>query len=170
MSSTRHYFMLIIIKENLSGVKLWCLNCVLDELRESSDLPALRLFSFPQAFGFMCRVALQAEKMNHHPEWFNVYNKVQITLSTHDCGGLSKKDIRLAKFIDKVALSLQRLFLLEHSFSIFQTVCIVFPKREIVNLLIHTCVFYLDLHDSGKCISNRCWNTVSRYISYSLNI
>ncbi|XP_067231632.1 pterin-4-alpha-carbinolamine dehydratase 2-like isoform X1 [Chanodichthys erythropterus] len=64
------------------------------------------VFSVPQAFGFMCRVALQAEKMDHHPEWFNVYNKVQITLSTHDCGGLSKKDIRLAKFIDKVALSL----------------------------------------------------------------
>uniref|UniRef100_A0A8C1UR01 4a-hydroxytetrahydrobiopterin dehydratase n=1 Tax=Cyprinus carpio TaxID=7962 RepID=A0A8C1UR01_CYPCA len=78
----------------------------LKPLRESSDLPAPCLFSFPQAFGFMCRVALQAEKMNHHPEWFNVYNKVQITLSTHDCGGLSKKDIRLAKFIDKVALSL----------------------------------------------------------------
>uniref|UniRef100_A0A8C2Q166 4a-hydroxytetrahydrobiopterin dehydratase n=1 Tax=Cyprinus carpio TaxID=7962 RepID=A0A8C2Q166_CYPCA len=66
----------------------------------------LHFKSFNQAFGFMCRVALQAEKMNHHPEWFNVYNKVQITLSTHDCGGLSKKDIRLAKFIDKVALSL----------------------------------------------------------------
>ncbi|XP_026051256.1 pterin-4-alpha-carbinolamine dehydratase 2-like isoform X2 [Carassius auratus] len=66
----------------------------------------LNFKTFNQAFGFMCRVALQAEKMNHHPEWFNVYNKVQITLSTHDCGGLSKKDIRLAKFIDKVALSL----------------------------------------------------------------
>uniref|UniRef100_A0A673LBC7 4a-hydroxytetrahydrobiopterin dehydratase n=1 Tax=Sinocyclocheilus rhinocerous TaxID=307959 RepID=A0A673LBC7_9TELE len=66
----------------------------------------LHFKTFNQAFGFMCRVALQAQKMNHHPEWFNVYNKVQITLSTHDCGGLSKKDIRLAKFIDKVALSL----------------------------------------------------------------
>ncbi|KAL1252354.1 hypothetical protein QQF64_017047 [Cirrhinus molitorella] len=66
----------------------------------------LHFKTFNQAFGFMCRVALQAEKMNHHPEWFNVYNKVQITLSTHDCGGLSKKDIRLAKFVDKVALSL----------------------------------------------------------------
>ncbi|KAK7130534.1 hypothetical protein R3I94_015869 [Phoxinus phoxinus] len=66
----------------------------------------LHFKTFNQAFGFMSRVALQAEKMNHHPEWFNVYNKVQITLSTHDCGGLSKKDIRLAKFIDKVALSL----------------------------------------------------------------
>ncbi|XP_053543785.1 pterin-4-alpha-carbinolamine dehydratase 2 isoform X2 [Ictalurus punctatus] len=58
------------------------------------------------AFGFMSRVALQAEKMNHHPEWFNVYNKVQVTLTTHDCGGLSKKDIRLAKFIDKVILTM----------------------------------------------------------------
>ncbi|XP_023675342.2 pterin-4-alpha-carbinolamine dehydratase 2 isoform X1 [Paramormyrops kingsleyae] len=62
--------------------------------------------TFNQAFGFMSRVALQAEKMNHHPEWFNVYNKVQITLTTHDCGGLSKKDIKLAKFIDKVALTM----------------------------------------------------------------
>ncbi|KAF7696599.1 pterin-4-alpha-carbinolamine dehydratase 2-like [Silurus meridionalis] len=66
----------------------------------------LHFKTFNQAFGFMSRVALQAEKMNHHPEWFNVYNKVQVTLTTHDCGGLSKKDIRLAKFIDKVALTM----------------------------------------------------------------
>ncbi|XP_067319793.1 pterin-4-alpha-carbinolamine dehydratase 2 isoform X3 [Anolis sagrei] len=61
--------------------------------------------SFNQAFGFMTRIALQAEKMNHHPEWFNVYNKVQITLISHDCGGLSKRDVKLAQFIDKVAAS-----------------------------------------------------------------
>ncbi|XP_032885216.1 pterin-4-alpha-carbinolamine dehydratase 2 [Amblyraja radiata] len=61
--------------------------------------------NFNQAFGFMTRVALQAEKMNHHPEWFNVYHKVQITLLTHDCGGLSKKDIKLAKFIEQAAAS-----------------------------------------------------------------
>ncbi|KAK2828071.1 hypothetical protein Q5P01_019105 [Channa striata] len=65
----------------------------------------LHFKTFNQAFGFMSRVALQAEKMNHHPEWFNVYNKVQITLTTHDCGGLSKRDIKMAKFIDKIALS-----------------------------------------------------------------
>ncbi|XP_032332671.1 pterin-4-alpha-carbinolamine dehydratase 2 isoform X1 [Camelus ferus] len=58
-----------------------------------------------QAFGFMSRVALQAEKMNHHPEWFNVYNKVQITLTSHDCGGLTKRDVKLAKFIEKAAAS-----------------------------------------------------------------
>ncbi|KAK5965753.1 Transcriptional coactivator/pterin dehydratase [Trichostrongylus colubriformis] len=57
---------------------------------------------FNEAFGFMTRVALKAEKMNHHPEWFNVYNKVDITLSTHDCGGLSQNDITLAKFIETV--------------------------------------------------------------------
>ncbi|XP_068947967.1 pterin-4-alpha-carbinolamine dehydratase 2 isoform X1 [Petaurus breviceps papuanus] len=61
--------------------------------------------NFNQAFGFMSRVALQAEKMNHHPEWFNVYNKVQITLISHDCGGVTKRDIKLAKFIDKAAAS-----------------------------------------------------------------
>ncbi|XP_007899500.1 pterin-4-alpha-carbinolamine dehydratase 2 isoform X1 [Callorhinchus milii] len=61
--------------------------------------------NFNQAFGFMTRVALQAEKLNHHPEWFNVYHKVQITLSTHDCGGLSKKDVKLAKFIEQAAAS-----------------------------------------------------------------
>ncbi|KAM7323017.1 hypothetical protein ACRRTK_018522 [Alexandromys fortis] len=62
--------------------------------------------NFNQAFGFMSRVALQAEKMNHHPEWFNVYNKVQITLTSHDCGGLSKRDVKLARFIDSAAASL----------------------------------------------------------------
>ncbi|MBN3275154.1 PHS2 dehydratase, partial [Polyodon spathula] len=61
---------------------------------------------FNQAFGFMTRVTLKAEKLNHHPEWFNVYNKVQITLTTHDCGGLSKRDVKLAQFIDKVALTM----------------------------------------------------------------
>ena len=58
---------------------------------------------FNIAFGFMTRVALVAEKMNHHPEWFNVYNKVQITLSTHDDGGLSKNDVNLANFIESAA-------------------------------------------------------------------
>jgi pterin-4a-carbinolamine dehydratase len=58
---------------------------------------------FNEAFGFMTRVALKADKMNHHPEWFNVYNTVSITLSTHDCNGLSERDITLATFIDSVA-------------------------------------------------------------------
>ncbi|XP_002710264.1 pterin-4-alpha-carbinolamine dehydratase 2 isoform X4 [Oryctolagus cuniculus] len=61
--------------------------------------------NFNQAFGFMSRVALQAEKMNHHPEWFNVYNKVQITLTSHDRGGLTRRDVKLAKFIEKAAAS-----------------------------------------------------------------
>ena len=55
---------------------------------------------FNQAWGFMSRVALAAEKMDHHPEWFNVYNRVEITLSTHDCGGLSERDLALAGSID----------------------------------------------------------------------
>lgn len=64
---------------------------------------SFRFGDFNEAWGFMCRVALQAEKMDHHPEWSNVWSKVEITLSTHDCGGLSKLDIDLAKFIDAAA-------------------------------------------------------------------
>ena len=59
--------------------------------------------SFNAAFGFMSRVAMKAEKMNHHPEWFNVYNRVEVVLTTHDCDGLSELDIKLASFMDKIA-------------------------------------------------------------------
>ena len=58
--------------------------------------------NFNEAFGFMTRVALKAEQMNHHPEWFNVYNRVEVTLSTHDCGGLSSNDVEMATYMDKV--------------------------------------------------------------------
>jgi len=57
--------------------------------------------NFNQAFGFMTRVALLAEKLDHHPEWFNVYNKVQVTLSTHDLNGLSTYDVQMAQFMDQ---------------------------------------------------------------------
>ncbi|XP_065075070.1 putative pterin-4-alpha-carbinolamine dehydratase [Ochlerotatus camptorhynchus] len=59
--------------------------------------------NFNEAFGFMTRVALLADKMDHHPEWFNVYNKVQVTLATHDCSGLSERDVKLAKFLEEAA-------------------------------------------------------------------
>ena len=58
---------------------------------------------FNEAFGFMARAALVAEKLDHHPEWFNVYNKVDVTLSTHDAGGLTDLDIKLADAMDKLA-------------------------------------------------------------------
>lgn len=55
---------------------------------------------FSAAFAFMTRVALLAEKQDHHPEWFNVWNRVEIALTTHDAGGLSARDVRLAKAVD----------------------------------------------------------------------
>ncbi len=64
---------------------------------------SFRFENFIDAFGFMTQIALRAEKMDHHPEWSNVYNKVEITLTTHDVDGLSPRDTELAAFIDKLA-------------------------------------------------------------------
>lgn len=58
---------------------------------------------FSAAFGFMARAALVAEKLDHHPEWTNVWNRVQVTLSTHDAGGLTERDVALAEAMDKIA-------------------------------------------------------------------
>jgi 4a-hydroxytetrahydrobiopterin dehydratase len=58
---------------------------------------------FNQAFGFMARAALVAEKMGHHPEWFNVYKTVDVTLSTHEAGGVTEPDFRLAAAMDQIA-------------------------------------------------------------------
>jgi 4a-hydroxytetrahydrobiopterin dehydratase len=57
---------------------------------------------FNEAFGFMARAALIAEKLDHHPEWFNVYNKVEVTLSSHDAGGVTERDVKLAEAMDRL--------------------------------------------------------------------
>jgi 4a-hydroxytetrahydrobiopterin dehydratase len=59
--------------------------------------------NFNQAFGFMTRSAMEIEKMNHHPEWFNVYNKITIELTTHDAGGITRNDTKLAKILNSLA-------------------------------------------------------------------
>ncbi len=58
---------------------------------------------FNEAFGFMTRAAMEIEKMNHHPEWFNVYNKLTVDLMTHDAGGITENDINLAKILNSLA-------------------------------------------------------------------
>ncbi len=82
----------------LAGLPEWTPDQQRDAISRSFNFA-----DFNAAFGFMSRVALMAEKLDHHPEWFNVYNRVEITLSTHDAGGLTSKDIELARFIDRAA-------------------------------------------------------------------
>lgn len=62
-----------------------------------------RFADFNAAFGFMTRVALRADKVDHHPEWFNVYNRVEVVLTTHDCDGVSERDLAMARFMDGIA-------------------------------------------------------------------
>ena len=87
----------VVRQEALAGLSGW---------RECEERNAIQkkfhFENFNQALGFMIRVALQAEKIDHHPEWTNVYNTVDITLTTHDADGVTEKDIELANFMDRV--------------------------------------------------------------------
>ncbi|MFW2341365.1 4a-hydroxytetrahydrobiopterin dehydratase [Brevundimonas sp.] len=65
-----------------------------------------RFADFNAAFGFMTRVALMADKRDHHPEWFNVYDRVEVRLTTHDAGGVTEKDVALARFMNEVATTM----------------------------------------------------------------
>lgn len=71
-------------------------------LEQNSITKTFTFDTFVDAFGFMSQVALHAEKMNHHPDWSNVYNRVTISLSTHDAGGLTMNDFNLAQSIDSI--------------------------------------------------------------------
>lgn len=70
------------------------------ELKDEKLQKSFKFSNFVEAFGFMTKMALEAEKINHHPEWSNVYNTVVVKLSTHDTGGITDYDIKLAKIID----------------------------------------------------------------------
>lgn len=71
------------------------------ELKDGKLQKSFKFSNFIEAFGFMTRIALEAEKINHHPEWSNVYNTVTVKLSTHDTGGITDYDIKLANIIDR---------------------------------------------------------------------
>ncbi|MDE2595865.1 MAG: 4a-hydroxytetrahydrobiopterin dehydratase [Sphingomonadales bacterium] len=82
----------------LAALPLWTLRD--DGLAISRSF---RFADFVEAFGFMARAAILAEKADHHPEWFNVYNRVDVTLTTHDAGGLSLRDVDMARAMDRLA-------------------------------------------------------------------
>lgn len=85
-------------KKAVSELSGWDVAEGRDAIRKS-----FRFDDFNAAFGFMSRVALKADQMDHHPEWFNVYNKVDVLLSTHDADGVTTLDLDLARFMDAIA-------------------------------------------------------------------
>jgi 4a-hydroxytetrahydrobiopterin dehydratase len=84
------------ISEELKNLPGW----VVKEEKLHKDF---KFEDFNEAFGFMTRAAMHIEKMNHHPEWFNVYNKLTVDLTTHDAGGITENDIGLAKILNSLA-------------------------------------------------------------------
>jgi 4a-hydroxytetrahydrobiopterin dehydratase len=88
--------------EALKGLPLWRV----DEGEREAIARSLTFADFNAAFGFMTRVALLADKVDHHPEWSNVYNRVSVLLTTHDAGGVTQRDVDMARFIDEAAAAL----------------------------------------------------------------
>ncbi len=88
------------LKSALAGLSGWTV--INHKLHREYRFP-----DFTHAFGFMATAATAIERMNHHPEWFNVYNRVTVDLSTHDCGGITHKDLDLAILLDSIARRLQ---------------------------------------------------------------
>ena len=86
-----------VLEQNLAGLNGWEANA--DNTAISCSF---RFRDFNAAFGFMSRIALMAERLDHHPEWSNVYNRVDITLTTHDADGLTEKDMVMARFISDI--------------------------------------------------------------------
>lgn len=86
------------VEEALAGLDGWSAVQGREAIRKG-----FRFKDFSEAFGFMTRMALAAEKLDHHPEWFNVYNRVDVTLATHDADGVTELDISLARLMDAAA-------------------------------------------------------------------
>jgi|TARA_B100000497_G_scaffold102449_1_gene116905 4a-hydroxytetrahydrobiopterin dehydratase len=84
-----------IIEEKLKNLPGWSVKN--DKLHKEFEFN-----DFNQAFGFMTRAAMEIEKMNHHPEWFNVYNRITVELTTHDAGGITDNDVNLARILNSL--------------------------------------------------------------------
>jgi 4a-hydroxytetrahydrobiopterin dehydratase len=74
-----------------------------EDTKRGAITKTFKFKDFVEAFGFMCKAALVAQRMDHHPEWSNVYNTVKVLLTTHDAGGLTKKDVSLARAMDEAS-------------------------------------------------------------------
>lgn len=86
------------VETELTKLAGWTLNDAASAISKT-----FKFSNFIEAFGFMTEAAITAEKLNHHPEWFNVYSRVEVTLNTHDAGGLTELDFKLARAMEKAA-------------------------------------------------------------------
>ncbi len=86
------------LREALASLEDWTMSAGGNALQRT-----YRFSDFMAAFGFMGRVAVYADVVDHHPEWFNVYNRVDVTLTSHDAGGVTRRDIEMARFMDRAA-------------------------------------------------------------------
>ena len=84
-----------VIEEKLKNLPGW-------SLKNEKLYKEFQFNDFNQAFGFMTRAAMEIEKMNHHPEWFNVYNRITVELTTHDAGGITDNDVNLARILNSL--------------------------------------------------------------------
>ena len=84
-----------VIEEKLKNLPGW-------SLKNEKLYKEFQFDNFNQAFGFMTRAAMEIEKMNHHPEWFNVYNRITVELTTHDAGGITNNDVNLARILNSL--------------------------------------------------------------------
>ena len=88
------------LEQALAGLQGWQRQ---DQGQDGAIRKSFRFDGFREAFAFMARVAVYADTVDHHPEWFNVYGRVDVTLTSHDVGGVTKRDLALARFMDKAA-------------------------------------------------------------------
>lgn len=107
VSASAQHYNVLMARQKLTDSELASLEQASEwRVKDAKLHRDFKFADFPHAFGFMSTAAIYIEKMDHHPEWLNVYNRVSVDLTTHDSGGITSKDVELAKLLDTIAAKL----------------------------------------------------------------